>query len=329
MITLIILLISVLLVSGVCSMVEAAILSLSSLRVRILLEQKRHGARDLLFLKENIHSAVVVIVLMNNSINIIGSIFVGQKALSLFGDKWLGVSSAVLTFLIVMLAEIIPKTIGEHYKVKISLGSAKILRFIIWFFRPLINILLIASNLFKRKSGIPRVTKVTEDEIRIMLKLGRDAGTVEVDEENLCNKVFKLNDVKAHHIMKNIGQIYALPSGQSLIEAKDSILNSQYSRIAAYENDVSNIVGVCQQRILLREIAKDNYDAKVKDFMTQPIFVDENEKADDLLTKFQANHQHLFIVKDKDGKNIGIVSMEDVLEELFGEIYDEKDKIVS
>ena len=74
-------------------------------------------------------------------------------------------------------------------------------------------------------------------------------------------------------------------------------------------------------------IAKDNYEAKVEDFMTRPIFVNENEKADDLLSKFQAYHQHLFIVHDKKSNNIGIVSMEDVLEELFGEIYDEKDKV--
>ena len=169
--------------------------------------------------------------------------------------------------------------------------------------------------------------KVTEDEIKIMLKLGRDAGTVEVDEENLCGKVFKLNDVKASNIMRPIDQIYALKAEQNLLDLKDSILTSQYSRIAVYKGDLSKIVGIVQQRVLLREIAKDNYGAKVEDFMTRPIFVNENEKADDLLSKFQAYHQHLFIVQDKKGRNIGIVSMEDVLEELFGEIYDEKDKV--
>ena len=324
MLNLIILVIGVLLTSGLCSMTEAAILSLPLVKARILFDQKRRGAKDLLLIKENIHSAIATIVVLNNSINIVGSIFVGRQALSLFGNEWLGLVSAVITFLIIVISEVIPKTIGEHYKVMVSLSSAKILRSIMFLFKPMIQILIVMTSIFRKG---PIAPKVTEEEIKAMLRLGRDAGTVEVDEEKLCNKVFKLNDVRASHIMKPIDQIYALPAEGTLAEIRDSILNSKHSRIAVYDKNVSKIVGIAQQRILLREIAKDNYGVKIKDFMTRPIFVNENEKADDLLTKFQAYHQHLFIVQDKEGKNIGIVSMEDVLEELFGEIYDEKDKI--
>ena len=324
MLNLIVLVIGILLTSGLCSMTEAAILSLPLVKARILFDQKKKGAKDLLIIKENIHLAIATIVVLNNSINIIGSIFVGQWASRLFGNELLGVSSAVLTFLIIVISEVIPKTIGEHYKVRISLSGAKTLRVIIWFLRPLIQILIMATGVARKKSTGP---KVTEEEIKAMLRLGRDAGTVEVDEEKLCNKVFKLNDLRASHIMKPIDQIYALPANMSLTEIRDSILNSKHSRIAVYDKDVSKIVGIAQQRILLREIAKDNYEAKIKDFMTRPIFVNENEKADDLLSKFQAYHQHLFIVQDKEGRNVGIVSMEDVLEELFGEIYDERDKV--
>ncbi len=323
MINLFILLISVLFASGLCSMTEAAILSIPLVKSRILFDQKRKGSKDLLFIKENINIAIAAIVVLNNSVNIIGSIFVGRQALSIFGNEWLGIASAVITFLIIVISEVIPKTIGEHYKVSVSLASAKILRFIIWILSPLVKILIVMTNIFRSGSSVP---KVTEEEIKAMLRLGRDAGTVEVDEEKLCNKVFKLNDLRAIHMMKPIDQIYALPADKKLIEVKDSILNSQYSRIAVYEKDISNITGICQQRLLLKEIAKDNYEGKLKDFTSRPIFVTENEKADDLLNKFQAYHQHLFIVKDKQGKNIGIISMEDVLEELFGEIYDEKDK---
>lgn len=324
MIRLIFMLTGILFASGLCSMTEAAILSLPLLKARVLYDQRRKGSKDLIAIKENINSAIAAIVILNNSINIIGSIFVGQQVLRIFGNKWLGISSAILTFLIIVIAEVIPKTIGEHYKIKISLASAKILRAVSWVLSPFTHILILAGNMFRKTSAVP---KVTEDEIRIMLRLGRDAGTVEVDEENLCSKVFKLNDVKASHIMRPIDQIYALSADQKLVELKDSILNSQYSRIAVYKGDTSKIAGIVQQRVLLKEIAKDNYEAKVEDFMTRPIFVNENEKADDLLGKFQAYHQHLFIVQDKQGKNIGIVSMEDVLEELFGEIYDEKDKV--
>jgi len=170
---------------------------------------------------------------------------------------------------------------------------------------------------------------VTEEEIKMMLKLGRSEGTVEMDEELLCNRVFKLNDLRAVQIMKPIDQIYALPADKTLQEVKEAIINSKFSRIAVYDKNPLDFIGITQHRVLLREIAKDNYQAHVRDFMTEPIFVDWLTKADTLLEKFQAYHQHLFIVQDSKGRDIGLVTMEDVLEELFGEIYDEKDVVHS
>lgn len=324
MVALIILIISLLFVSGICSMVEAAILSLPLVKARILFEQKRKSSKTLLFIKENIHLAVATIVILNNAVNIIGSIFVGQRVTHIFGSHWLGIASAVLTLAIIIISEVIPKTIGEQYKVRISLVSAKPLHGLIWLFRPLVGVLVLATNPFKSKSKLP---KVTEEEIKIMLRLGRAVGTIETDEETLCNRVFKLNDVKASQMMKPIENIYVLQADKPLSEIKEMVINSPYSRVAVYKKDSCDIVGICQQRGLLREIAKDNYGAKVKDFMSRPIFVDENEKADKLLEKFQAYHQHLFIVRNSKKQNIGILTMEDVLEELFGEIYDERESL--
>ena len=304
-------------------MVEAAILSLPLIKARILFEQKVKGSKTLLFIKENIHLAVATIVILNNTINIVGSIFVGNSVSRMFGSHWLGIASAIITFAIIIVSEVIPKTIGEHYKVRISLMSSKPLHALIWLLKPFVKILVLVTSPFKRKSMLPRVT---EEEIKIMLSLGRVAGTVEMDEETLCNRVFKLNDLKASHIMKPIENIYALQADKSLLEVKEIVINSPYSRIAVYDKNASNIIGICQQRTLLREIAKDNYQVAVRDFMSRPIFVNENEKADKLLEKFQAYHQHLFIVKNSSEQSIGILTMEDVLEELFGEIYDEKDK---
>jgi len=166
---------------------------------------------------------------------------------------------------------------------------------------------------------------VTEEEIRIMLRLGRDAGTVDMDEEALCNRVFKLNDRRAFQIMKPIDQICALPADKTLGELREEIIQARFSRLAVYDKDPRDFVGMVQHRVLLREIAKDNYNACVREFMTTPIFVNWFTKADELLQKFQSYHQHLFIVQDTHGKDVGLVTMEDVLEELFGEIYDEKD----
>ena len=322
MLLLFIFIIGVLLASGVCSMTEAAILSLSRTRARILYEKKQKGSHDVLYIKENIHSAVATIVILNNAINIIGAIFVGQIASKIFGNEFLGIFSAVLTFGIIVISEVIPKTIGEHYKVPVSLASAKLLRILMWLFQPFVNAIGMLMRPFSKRNKRPWVT---EEEIKVLLRLGRDFGTVEVDEERLINRVFKLNDVKANQMMKNMDSIYALDGQRTLLEEKERIINSPYSRIVVYQKEPSHIVGICQQRLLLREIANDNYNVQIKNFITEPIFVSGNEKADVLLEKFQSYHQHLFIVREKKAKNIGIITMEDVLEELFGEIYDEKD----
>lgn len=303
-------------------MAEAAILSLPFVRARILYEKKRKGSRDLLFIKENIHSAVATIVILNNAVNIIGAVFVGQMAAKIFGNQFLGVFSAVLTFGIIVIAEVIPKTIGEHYKVSVSLAGAKILRILMWAFRPLVESISLLMRPFSRKRKRPWVT---EEEIKILLRLGRNAGTVELDEETLINRVFKLNDLKAAQMMKPIADIYVLDGDKTILDEKERIMNSPYSRIAVYRKDISKIIGICQQRILLREIANGNYDTEIKAFSLKPIFVSENEKADNLLEKFRSYQQHLFIVQNKERKNIGIITMENVLEELFGEIYDEKE----
>ena len=322
MLILIFLITAVLVTSGFCSMTEAAILSIPRVRVRIFSEEKRKGSQDLIFVKENIHSAIATIVILNNFINIIGAVFVGQVVVGIFGSHVLGIFSAVLTFAIIVISEVIPKTIGEHYKEKVSLMSAKTVRIFMWILKPFVSSLALLMKPFRNKT---HQSWVTEKEIKILLKLGKDAGTVELDEETLINRVFKLNDLLASQMMKTIDNTYFIDGLKTLSEERKRITECPYSRIAVYENDVSNIIGVCQQRILLKEIANDNYEAHIKEFMSQPIYVMENERADHLLEKFQNYHQHFFIVKNKNGKNIGIITMEDVLEELFGEIYDEKD----
>ncbi|UCD55056.1 MAG: DUF21 domain-containing protein [Candidatus Omnitrophota bacterium] len=321
MLPLILLIITVLLASGICSMTEAAILSLPFVKARILYETKRKGSRDLLFIKENIHSAVATIVILNNAVNIIGAVFVGQVIANVFGNQYLGIFSAILTIAIIVISEVIPKTIGEHHKEAVSLASAKILRIFMWVLKPIVKSIGLLIHPFSRKR---KRSWVTEEEIKMLLRIGRDMGTVELDEETLINRVFKLNDLKAIQMMKPIDNIYALDGNKTLLDEKEQIINSPYSRIAVYEKDFSKIIGTCQQRLLLKEIANDNYDRHVRDFISKPIFVGENEKADNLLEKFRSYHQRLFIVRNKQGKNIGVITMEDVLEELFGEAYDER-----
>lgn len=296
-------------------------MSIPMLRVRMLAEEKRPNARDLLYIKENIAPAIATIVIVSNSINIVGSIFIGHEVTDIFGDAWLGMASGVITFMLIVFGEVIPKAIGERFKEPVALLSAIPVRWLLWACRPVVKLV----NLLAWPWRHGEMTSVTEDEIKMMLKLGRDEGAVESDEEILINRVFKLNDLRALNLMKVLDEAYMLPANKTLEEVKDTIIQSPYNRIVVYEGRKNNIVGIVQHRVLLREMAKDNESSKVSEWMLKPIFVNQMVKADALMEKFRAFHQHLFIVQDNLGRNVGLVTMEDIFEELFGEIYDEKD----
>ncbi|MBI3602225.1 MAG: DUF21 domain-containing protein [Candidatus Omnitrophica bacterium] len=316
------LIILILCFSFLCSLAEAAILSVPLLRVRILVERKRHGARDLLYVKENIALAVASLVIINNGINIIGSMFIGQQITLRYGNHWLGVVSGVLTFLIIILGEVIPKAIGERFKTPVALMVAKVVRILSGVLQPLVQAIMAMLKWWTPDFKTPRVT---EEEIKMMLKLGRDAGTVEIDEAELCNRVFRLKDLLATHIMVPLKDAFMLPVDKTLAEAKEKIILSSHHHLVVYDQNPANIVGIVDHRILLREIAKGNDNSKISAWMFKPIFVNQMLKADALMEKFQTFHQHLLIVQNNIGQNIGLVSMEDVSQELFGEIYDDKD----
>jgi CBS domain containing-hemolysin-like protein len=224
--------------------------------------------------------------------------------------------------LIIVLGEVIPKAIGERFKNPIALLVAKGVRWLTELLQPFVKA---SASVLKFWTPDLKSSRVTQEEIMMMLQIGRDAGTVEIDEAELCNRVFRLKDIRAAHIMKPLREAYMLPANQTLKEVKEKIIASPYNRIVVFDQNASHIVGIVQHRMLLREIARDNDSVKISQLMLKPIFVNHMMKLDALMEKFQTFHQHLFLVRDNLGKNIGLVSMEDVLEELFGEIYDEKD----
>ncbi len=322
MFVLIITILSVLIASFILVLAEAAILSLPLLRAKILVDQQRPNARDVLFLKENIAESLACLVILNNSINIIGSIYIGQLFEQVFGHGGLALASGVLTVSIIYFGEVIPKAFGERFQIPVSLVMAKPMRLLVWLLKPPVKLMMLTIKPFTHRIRMP---KVTEEEIKMMIKIGRDAGTVELDEETLINRVFRLNDLRAKDMMKPVQEMYLLPADKTLAQLKDQIILSPYNRIVVYGESTATIVGVVQHRILLREMAKDNHDSTISEWMLKPIFVNHMTKADILIEKFQDFHQHLFIVQDNEGRTVGLVTMEDVFEELFGEIYDEKD----
>ncbi|MCI5050776.1 MAG: hemolysin family protein [Candidatus Pacebacteria bacterium] len=323
MTTLIILALAVVAGSGLFSGIEAALFSVPHSRVLLLKEQKRKGADALATIKENPQKAIIVIVIANNIVNIVGSIFVGVVATNILGDAMIGIVSAVLTFLIIIFGEILPKTIGENNAEKIGLLVSRPLIFAIKILTPIVWLL----EQLTKKFSISRKL-VSEEELHMLSELGHLEGSIEEDERDIIQKVFTLNDMTAYDIMTPRTVISAFQKDAVIGEIRNDIYELNNSRIPVFEDSMDKIIGLAYRKNILIALAKDEDDRTIESFMQDVLYVSEDIRVDDLLQLFLERREQLAIVKDEFEGTSGLVTLEDVLEQLVGEIVDEDDEVV-
>ncbi len=323
MLNLLLLVLAVVLFSGLFSGTEAALLALPQSRVLVLEKQKRNGARSLASIKGNLGKALTVIVIGNNITNIVGSIFVGVVATKMYGEVIIGVVSAILTLLIILFGEILPKIIGENNAEKISLVTAPILIVLIKLLQPIVWFVgILTKGIIKRK----RI--VSEEELRILSDLSHLEGSIEQDERDIIQRVFTLNDITAYDIMTPRMMMVGLPESKTLADLRSEIFTLTNSRLPVYGEDYDDICGLCHRRDLLIALAKDEDTRTVGSLMRTMMYVSEDIRVDHLLMLFLERREHMAIVKDEFDGTSGLVTLEDVLEQLVGEIVDETDEVV-
>ncbi len=325
MLTLLLTIIAVLIVSGLCSGTEAALFSVPLLRVREIARSEKHAAKALLKIREKMNRPITTIVILNNVANIGGSILIGSLAASVLGNRMIGYFSGGLTLLVIIFSEIIPKTIGESHAEKISLAVAQPLLGLSRLFTPLVWCIDKITAPFASKA---ERYSTNESQIKLLARIGRQEGVIEEDESEMIQRIFDLNDICAEDLMTPRVAITCLQSHQTLQEAKDFIRTSQHSRIVVTGENRDEIVGIVFKDELLDAMVDEKYNQPIADFAHPAHFVAESTRADRLLVTFQELRQHLAVVTDEYGGVSGVVSLEDVLEILTGEIVDETDTVV-
>ncbi|EDX85128.1 conserved domain protein [Synechococcus sp. PCC 7335] len=316
----------VILGSALCSGTETALLSIPLLRAKQLAQNKPSpGAIALLNIRQHVTRPIATIVILNNIFNIVGSIVVGRIATTLFSNTGIGIFSAVLTFAIILFAEILPKTVGERYAENISLIVAIPVRGATVICTPLIWLLeKITAPLTKGN----RRPITNESEIRLLTILGYQEGLIEDDEAEMIDRVFRLNDLMAADIMTPRVAITFIPGSAILREVQDEIISSQHTRILVIEEDLDHVIGVALKAELLAALVQGHGEATVKSVMRQVHYVPDTERTDRLIKTFQSLREHLMVVVDEYGGVSGVVTLEDTLEVLTGEIVDETDRNV-
>ncbi|NEP06589.1 MAG: HlyC/CorC family transporter [Okeania sp. SIO2G4] len=325
MLKLTIIVLIILIGSALCSATETALLSVSPIKVQQLAQSKKPAALALWGIRKKINRPIATVVIINNIFNIVGSILIGNIAASVLGNAWLGVFSAILTFLVIVFGEIIPKTLGERYAMQFALTVAIPVQGLTFIFTPIVWLMEKITSPFTKGQKLPTTN---EAEIMFLTRVGYKEGVIEGDEAEMIRRVFRLNDKNSFDIMTpRIATTY-LYANATLAEVKSDIIASQHSRIIVIGDSIDDVLGVALKNELLKGIIEGKDSNKIYDFMRDVRFIPDTLRVDLLLKEFQKNRQHLMVVLDEYGGMSGVVTLEDVLEELTGEIVDETDQSV-
>ena len=311
----------VLSLSAFFSSSEIALISLSKSKIKHLVKQKKRGSETLEKIREDPHKLLINIAIANNIVNIFGASFATAIAIDLFGNKGVGIATGVMTFLILTFGEIIPKTMATKHTERIALFAAKPLFILEILFSPIIKLFELLTKMFTKKG---KDQQITEEEIKTMISLGQEEGAINKIEEEMIHKIFNFDDIHAWEVMTPRTDITALEIGTSQKEILETVQESGFSRIPIYEEDIDHIVGILYTKDLIKYI-KSKRKINLKNIMRPVLFIPKNKRIDSLLKEFQNKKIHIALVVEEHGGIEGLVTLEDLLEEITGEIFDETD----
>ena len=323
----IILLVVLLVLSAFFSSSETALVSISRLRVRHLIKQRKPGANTLKKLKDDPKRLLITILIGNNLVNVSASAIATLIAMELFTSNALSYAIGIMTLLILVFGEITPKTFASYHNRRFSLFVARPIWFLSIVLYPFVVVFDGIALFLMKLFGWEKKNKplVTEAEIKTIVELGEDIGAINKTEEALIKNVFSLDDVEVEDIMTPKNKIFSLDSEKKLSEVIPLILKKPHTRIPVYRENPENIMGVINSKDILKCYANNKINVPLRKIMKQVFFIFDKRKLDVLLKQFLSKNIHLAVVMDENHKLRGIVTLEDVLEELVGEITDERE----
>ena len=311
--------------SGIFSGSETALVALSMARVDALVKEGRAGAKALYQLKKDPSRMLTTILIGNNLVNIAASALATVMATREFGSAGPGIAVGVLTLFILVFGEITPKSLATRYSETISLFISYPLLVFMRLIYPLVWFFGHFTSWVHRLTGGKGDPTVTELELIGMLGYGVDEGAIEQNERKIIERVFAFNDLKVRDVMTPKGKIFSLDETLTVAEAIPLVLLERYSRIPLFTGQNDNFTKVLYMRDLLRASANGQLEERLGNIAHEPLFVSQYQAIDDLFATIRRSNRVFSIVVDEYGDVRGIATLEDLLEELVGEIYDESD----
>lgn len=312
--------------SAFFSATETAFTSLSKIRIQHLIDQKKKGIRRVKILTDNNEKLIITILIGNNLVNIAASSIATSIAIDVLKSSGIGIAIGLMTLVILIFGEIFPKTIATSKNEFIAIHSAPVIHFLQIVLFPIVKVLeslvFFISRPFKKG---PIKPIITEAEIKSIVKLGALAGEVEKDEVEMIQNIFRFTDMRVREIVTNRNNIYAIDVDHDLTEVCDEIMEKGFSRIPVFKEKKDNIIGILYTKDLMQAVIREDKNLSINKIMRQPVFIPETMLLDNMLKFFQRNKVHIALVVDEHGGICGLVTIEDLLEEIVGDIVDETD----
>ena len=245
-------------------------------------------------------------------------------------DTWRGIAivliTIILSFFTLVFGELVPKRLAMKYYEKISYATIGVIRGISVVTAPFVKLLTFSTNMISKLFGVGEAEEevVTEEEIKMMIDEGEEKGTIERGEKQLLNNVFEFNDIIVSEVMTPRTEMYAIDINNDIYDSLDEIDEFKYSRIPVYEDNIDDIKGILFIKDIIKPL-KDNKRIDIKNIIREPYFVPESKDIDELFKEMQSNKVQIAIAIDEYGGTAGLITMEDIIEELVGNIFDEYD----
>lgn len=314
--------------SGFFSGLEVALVGTRSSKVNQLRKQNAKGAEALFKLKSNPGWMMSSVNLGNNLVNVGSSALATSVAIRIFGSEGLGIAVGVMTFLILVFGEITPKTYCNANATKIALKFAPVLLVFSYAFWPVVKIFeLITKGMVRLTGSSYDSPPITEEEIKGIVEQGLVDKALEKDESDLVHSALEFDDTVIRAVMTPRTKMFTLPAKMLLFEALSEINQSTHSRIPIYGETMDDIVGFIHVRDVLKELEKDNRIKTLEQISRKPVFVSQEKMVSSLLKEMKGRKTHMAIVIDEHGGVEGLVTLEDLIEEIIGDIEDETDAI--
>lgn len=316
-------LIGALSLSFLCSVLEAVLLSTPMSFISMKENQGAKIAKLLREYKTNIDKPVAAILSLNTIAHTIGAAGVGSESVKIFGQEYFGLISALLTLLILVLSEIIPKTIGASYWRTLAIPSTKVIHALVIITYPLVMLSEVITKVFSPKK---QQLSVSREEVSAMVNIGAEEGVFQAKENKIIQNFIKLINVTAKEIMTPNIVIASAPESMKLKEFYANEQFKPYSRIPVYEENRDYITGYVLRAMVLEKLSEDKFNVSLSQIKRPILSFNENEIVSNIWEKMLASKEHISIITDEYGCLRGIVTMEDVIETMLGvEIVDEFD----